>query len=67
MLPVDLDIAMLEKCCDVLCNPNEETDKEKERTSGILYVTPRNENSTNVRKKTMNRSKVKNHLKSYRK
>ena len=46
---------------------NEETDKEKERTSGILYVTPRNENSTNVRKKTMNRSKVKNHLKSYRK
>ena len=51
MLPVDLDIAMLEKCCDVLCNPNEETDKEKERTSGILYVTPRNENSTNVRKK----------------
>ena len=29
MLPVDLDIAMLEKCCDVLCNPNEETDKEK--------------------------------------
>ena len=67
MLPADLDIAMLEKCCDVLCNPNEETDKEKERTSGILYGTPRNENSTNVRKKTMNSSKVNIHLKSYRK
>ena len=39
--------------------------RKKERTSGIVYVTPCNENCTNVREKTMNSSKVNIHLKSY--
>ena len=68
MLPVDLDIAMLRKNVAMFSAIQmKKPIRKKERTSGILYVTPRNENSTNVRKKTMNRSKVKNHLKSYRK